>query len=750
MNFDSVAHIQEYGKQIERELQTGISRIAFHFDQGIYRGTYLGPSMRRADAGQNLSRVTWDDGTKYLVKLTPENRFQGEDSGEMKPGEWMITPPMNRAAAAAALAMCNAAHVDEIVFARDHYQVEGCLVPVMAAKAESCEFGPFTYDQVIRGNDWPEWQAAGEKEIDNLIAHDTFDLVDISEPINQGAYIYDSRNVYTRKRDMSYKARLVVRGDQQVWDDWESAKVDDEEPETFSMEDISKIEDPTELSQNSGKTDKDTHEMSNEGTFGMLSHKITNVYRQLHSPVMTQALMLVLLAVGVTNGEFFAIADVKGAFLYAPLLASEVIYCFPPKGYHDHEKFGGGGKVLKLKRALYGIAQAPRRWFEHLVKIFIKHGLKPTVVDPCLFVLRGEKDFIIKCGTHVDDFLFSTNNWERFITWVDGVNKDISFSRFDSLNKGVDYMSLWLTYDRVKNYLQISQNDYIKKALKMFGLEHLKGSSTPFATGVKFTRADMPQVIDIKTKELFQRMIGVARWITRMTCPEATFAVSYLACFLQSPSTKMLKSAVQIFRYFKWTLENEIEGRFYEAKQNHTPPGFNCRVGKNQVYGYIDSSYMSEEQTLCRFGVNYYINGMSVFEMSRRLPDHYLSSTEAEYYACSMGTCEGKFLVMTLTALGETQSGPLLIGQDNKSCIQIAENPGRHHGRTKHIELRIRWIEDEIKKEKLALVYVPTNLMVEDVLTKPLSYEAFARHSSYMKGATFPEMERKVKRARFE
>ena len=75
-------------------------------------------------------------------------------------------------------------------------------------------------------------------------------------------------------------------------------------------------------------------------------------------------------------------------------------------------------------------------------------------------------DFIIKCGNHVDDFLFSTNNWEQFNAWVDRVNKDISFSRFDSVDKGADYMSLWLTYDRVKNYLQISQSAYIKKALR--------------------------------------------------------------------------------------------------------------------------------------------------------------------------------------------------------------------------------------------------------------------------------------------
>ena len=104
-------------------------------------------------------------------------------------------------------------------------------------------------------------------------------------------------------------------------------------------------------------------------------------------------------------------------------------------GYYDHSKFGGGGEVMKLKRALYGIAQAPRRWFEHLVKIFIKHGLKPTVVDPCLFVLStmAANGFHIKCETHVDDFLVTTNDWKQFSAWVDGVNKDITFSREDDI-----------------------------------------------------------------------------------------------------------------------------------------------------------------------------------------------------------------------------------------------------------------------------------------------------------------------------
>ena len=76
----------EHGKQIERELELG-SRICFQFDSRPAVGKYLGPPMRRADAGQDLSRVSWYDKTNYLVKLSPENRFGRDDSGQMKPVE---------------------------------------------------------------------------------------------------------------------------------------------------------------------------------------------------------------------------------------------------------------------------------------------------------------------------------------------------------------------------------------------------------------------------------------------------------------------------------------------------------------------------------------------------------------------------------------------------------------------------------------------------------------------------------------
>ena len=119
----------------------------------------------------------------------------------------------------------------------------------------------------------------------------------------------------------------MVRGDEQVWDDWDSGYID-EESDTFTFGDVSKIQDPNSGS-GSGSSDAKTSESNSgsnaqigpttefydmfggEGVYGMVSHKVANIYRQLHSPVMTQALMLILLAVRVANGEFFAIADVK-------------------------------------------------------------------------------------------------------------------------------------------------------------------------------------------------------------------------------------------------------------------------------------------------------------------------------------------------------------------------------------------------------------------------------------------------------
>jgi hypothetical protein len=71
------------------------------------------------------------------------------------------------------------------------------------------------------------------------------------------------------------------------------------------------------------------------------------------------------------------------------------VYLELPKGFKQ------AGKVLRLKKSLYGLRQSPRNWFLHLKEKFAQVGLKQSEYDACLFV----SDRVI-CIVYVDDTLF--------------------------------------------------------------------------------------------------------------------------------------------------------------------------------------------------------------------------------------------------------------------------------------------------------------------------------------------------------
>ena len=197
---------------------------------------------------------------------------------------------------------------------------------------------------------------------------------------------------------------------------------------------------------------------------------------------------------------------------------------------------------MRLRKALYGLKQAPRRWFDHLVTVLARHGMQRTAIDPCLFVMMTAA-FVVKAGTHVDDFIFTTNDVEKFTAWFHQITLELKISSNEEITTaGSDYMSLIISYNIARGMLKLSQRGYIEKAIKAFGFENLKPSSTPIAQGMKFTKEDMPADVDEERKSSYLRMIGVARWVARNALPEATFAVAYLSCFMASPSKGMMTS----------------------------------------------------------------------------------------------------------------------------------------------------------------------------------------------------------------
>nr|GFA71520.1 hypothetical protein [Tanacetum cinerariifolium] len=78
--------------------------------------------------------------------------------------------------------------------------------------------------------------------------------------------------------------------------------------------------------------------------------------------------------------------DVKSAFLYGKI-EEEVYVCHPP-GFEDPDF---PDRVYKVEKALYGLHQAPRAWFETLSTNLLDNGFKRGKIDKTLFIKRHKE-----------------------------------------------------------------------------------------------------------------------------------------------------------------------------------------------------------------------------------------------------------------------------------------------------------------------------------------------------------------------
>ncbi|GKA83568.1 putative ribonuclease H-like domain-containing protein [Tanacetum coccineum] len=85
--------------------------------------------------------------------------------------------------------------------------------------------------------------------------------------------------------------------------------------------------------------------------------------------------------------------DVKSAFLYGKI-EEEVYVCQPP-GFEDPDF---PDRVYKVEKALYGLHQAPRAWYETLSTYLLDNGFQRGKIDKTLFIKRHKGDILLEYG----------------------------------------------------------------------------------------------------------------------------------------------------------------------------------------------------------------------------------------------------------------------------------------------------------------------------------------------------------------
>nr|GEV39854.1 hypothetical protein [Tanacetum cinerariifolium] len=228
--------------------------------------------------------------------------------------------------------------------------------------------------------------------------------------------------------------------------------------------------------------------------------------------------------------------NVKSAFLYGTI--KEEVYVCQPLGFEDPDY---PDKVYKVVKVLYGLHQAPRAWYETLANYLLESGFQKGKIDQTLFIKKQTGDIML-VYVYVDEIIFGSTNKELCKAF-EKLMKD----KFQMSSMGKVTLFLGLQVKQKPDGIFISQDKYLAKILRKFGLTEGKSASTPIDTRKPLLKDPDGEDVDV---HIYRSMIGSLMYLTSSR-PDIMFAVCACAHFQVTLKALHLHAVKRIFRYLK-------------------------------------------------------------------------------------------------------------------------------------------------------------------------------------------------------
>ncbi|GJT66836.1 putative ribonuclease H-like domain-containing protein [Tanacetum coccineum] len=370
-------------------------------------------------------------------------------------------------------------------------------------------------------------------------------------------------------------------------------------------------------------------------------------------------------------------------------LGGEEVYVCQPPGFEDPQF---PDKVYKVEKALYGLHQAPRAWYETLSTYLIENGFRRGTIDKTLFIKKDKGDILL-VQVYVDDIIFGSTK-KSLCDEFEG----LMHKRFQMSSMGELTFFLGLQVQQKEDGIFISQDKYVAEILKKFDFATVKTASTPMEPNKALVKDEEADSVDV---HLYRSMIRSLMYLTASR-PDITFVVCACARFQVTPKMSHLHVVKRIFRYLKgqpklglwyprdspFDLEAFSDSDYARASLDRKSTTGGCQfLGKRLI------SWQCKKQTIVAN-----------------------STTEAEYVAAA--NCCGQVLWIQNQMLDygfNFLNTKIYI--DNESAICVVKNPV-FHSKTKHMESRHHFIRDSYEKKLIQVIKIHTDHNVADLLTK--------------------------------
>jgi hypothetical protein len=397
--------------------------------------------------------------------------------------------------------------------------------------------------------------------------------------------------------------------------------------------------------------------------------------------------------------------DAVNAFING--LLDEEVYTYLPDGFKIP------GKLLHLKRALYGLRRSPLLWLQELTSALLELGFKPIPEAQCLFT-NGR----IIVFFYVDDMviLYHISHQSEFNQFKQSLLQRYEFKDLGELKW---FLGIRVIRNRQDQRLWLCQDSYIEKIASSFNLLESPQFKTPLAIQELYASETQATPQEVHA---YQSRIGSTTYATSITRPDAARASNKLAEFLLNPSPAHLKAANRLIKYLYDTRYLAVEYSADSATLTTLEPEFRCST--DAAFGDDIDTRKSTE------GYLFKLFGGPIDWKSTRQKLVTKSSTEAELVALSHASTEIFWWRRFFTQI-KLQLDTYEVECDNQQTIRLLTTPAiKLATKLKHIDIHHHWLRQEVQDQKLQLKWIPTNNMPADGLTKALPTQ---KHLQFIK-----------------
>ena len=170
-----------------------------------------------------------------------------------------------------------------------------------------------------------------------------------------------------------------------------------------------------------------------------------------------------MMAVAANEGFGLSSIDIRAAFLQAKVLDREVLVV-PPDDVRKP------GIVWRLKKPLYGLDDASRKFWLKIREIFLTLGLKTIEGDEAFYYLNEGGKLKGAVLTHVDDFTIA--GVPEFMEMVEkGIKESLSVSKVER----DDFRFTGLDVIRRNDEIMISMDDYVSSLQEVLEIRRASG-----------------------------------------------------------------------------------------------------------------------------------------------------------------------------------------------------------------------------------------------------------------------------------